>query len=97
MSLQNLNPSFVLSKEKALQDYEREYLQSFIIEHYQHKSDKSLIANSRENVLNILNKSKFNQYHIVIDKKAHKISVADMKRKTVDYKKVLKAIKIHLL
>lgn len=93
MSLQNLNPSFVLSKKKALQDYEREYLQSFIIEHYQHKSDKKLIANSRDNVLNILNKSKFNQYHIVIDEKAYKISVADMKRKTVDYKKVLKAIK----
>ena len=29
----------------------------------------------------------------MIDKKAYKISVADMNRKTVDYKKVLKALK----
>jgi len=93
MSLQNLNPSFVLSEEKAIQKHERQLIQSFIPFHFQLKSDKKLLADSRDNVLAILNKSKFNQYHIVVDEKAYRISVADNKRKTVDYKKVLKALK----
>jgi hypothetical protein len=94
MSLQNLNPSFVLSEEKAIQKHERQLIQSFIPFYKQLKSDKELLENARKNVLAILNKSKFSQYYIVVDKLAHKISVTDNKRKTVDYKKVLETLRV---
>jgi|TARA_R100001224_G_scaffold64556_1_gene38693 hypothetical protein len=94
MSLQNLNPSFILSEEKAIQKHERQLIQSFIPFYKQLKSDKELLENARKNVLAILNKSKFSQYYIVVDKLAHKISVTDNKRKTVDYKKVLETLRV---
>lgn len=92
MNLQNLNQKFVVTKTALLKKSEREYLQSFVSFKTQFDSDKSLMQDSRKNVLSIIEKSKGNTIAINVDNQAVNLFVTPQKRKKVDYKKVIETI-----
>lgn len=92
MNLQNLNQKFVVTKTALLKKSEREYLQSFVSFKTQFDSDKSLMQDSRKNVLSIIEKSKGNSIAINVDNQAVNLFVTPQKRKKVDYKKVIETI-----
>lgn len=92
MNLQNLNQKFVVTKTALLKKHEREYLQSFVSFKTQFDSDKSLMQDSRKNVLSIIEKSKGNSIAINVDNQAVNLFVTPQKRKKVDYKKVIETI-----
>ena len=93
MITKNLNQKMVVSKTPLLKKAEREYLESFYSLKLSHDSDKTLMKDSRKNVLAIIEKSKGNNIAINVDNVAVNFYLTPKCRNTVNYKNVIETIK----
>tara|TARA_R100000541_G_scaffold33695_1_gene42293 strand:- start:220 stop:597 length:378 start_codon:yes stop_codon:yes gene_type:complete len=93
MITKNLNQKMVVSKTALLKKAEREYLESFYSFKLSHDSDKTLMKDSRKNVLAIIEKSKGSAIAINVDNDAVNFYLTPKCRNTVNYKNVIETIK----
>jgi len=93
MITKNLNQKMVVSKTPLLKKAERQYLESFYSLKLSHDSDKTLMKDSRKNVLAIIEKSKGNNIAINVDNVAVNFYLTPKCRNTVNYKNVIETIK----
>jgi hypothetical protein len=93
MITKNLNQKMVVSKTALLKKAEREYLESFYSFKLSHDSDKTLMKDSRKNVLAIIEKSKGSAIAINVDDVAVNFYLTPKCRNTVNYKNVIETIK----
>ena len=93
MITKNLNQKMVVSKTALLKKAEREYLESFFSFKLSHDSDKTLMKDSRKNVLAIIEKSKGSAIAINVDDVAVNFYLTPKCRNTVNYKNVIETIK----
>ena len=93
MITKNLNQKMVVSKTPLLKKAEREYLESFYSLKLSHDSDKTLMKDSRKNVLAIIEKSKGSNIAINVDNVAVNFYLTPKCRNTVNYKNVIETIK----
>lgn len=93
MITKNLNQKMVVSKTPLLKKSERQYLESFYSLKLSHDSDKTLMKDSRKNVLAIIEKSKGSNIAINVNNVAVNFYLTPKCRNTVNYKNVIETIK----